>query len=153
MKQSIVEIVGVIERMISEHPEAPPSESAVRSWLKVQGYPKRDIDAALKAVRPQFPAGQPGAYPPAHRTVRPLNLYEDFKLTPEARNALARLELHGLITPGERELVLERLGQIEGEVGIDELDYLLSWLVYGGRGVEFQQTVYNILSGKGDTVH
>jgi hypothetical protein len=45
------------------------------------------------------------------------------------------------------------LGHFEGEVGLEELDYLLSWLVCGGRDVEFQQTVANVLEGRGDTFH
>jgi hypothetical protein len=50
-------------------------------------------------------------------------------------------------------MVLDYLNHYEGEVGLEELDYLLSWMVCSNRDVEFQQTFYNVFEGKGDTVH
>ncbi len=152
MKQTVTELVDVILHILQEHSEGPVSESTVRSWLADQGYKKGDIDAAMKLVQPRFVSPvevvdrQPGA-------TRSFSLYEEYKLDAEARDALARLELYGLIGPHERELILEHLGHFEGEVGIEELDYLLSWLVCSGRDVEFQQTVANVLEGKGDMLH
>jgi uncharacterized protein Smg (DUF494 family) len=85
--------------------------------------------------------------------VRLLSSYEEQRLTPEARNALARLDLYGLIEPHEREMILDRLNQFEGEVGLDELDYLLSWVVCSLRDVESQQTIYSVLEGGDNVVH
>jgi len=33
------------------------------------------------------------------------------------------------------------------------LDYLLSWVVCGGRDVESQQTIFSVLEGDGGTLH
>jgi uncharacterized protein Smg (DUF494 family) len=152
MKQSLLKLVDVILREMDEHPEVRRSEAFIRSWLQRQGYKKHDIDAAMKLVRPRFEQqSRIVNYRPG--SVRALSIWEDFKLTPEARNALARLERYGLIDPFERELILERLGTFEGPVGLDELDYLLSSVVYGGRDFESQQTIYNVLEGSGDTLH
>lgn len=152
MKQSLLKLVDVILRKIDEHPEAPQSEGVIRTWLQRQGYNKRDIEAAIRLMRPHFAAlPQIDNYRPG--SVRLLSIYEDYKLTPEARDALARLERYGLLDVYEREMILDRLGQFEGEVGLDELDYLLNTVVYGGRDVESQQTLFNILEGTGDTLH
>lgn len=152
MKQSLLKLVDVILRKIDEHPEAPHSEGVIRTWLQRQGYNKRDIEAAIRLMRPRF-AALPEVVNYRPGSVRLLSLYEDYKLTAEARDALARLERYGVLDVYEREMVLDRLGQFEGEVGLDELDYLLNTVVYGARDVESQQTLFNILEGTGDTLH
>ena len=153
MKPSLVKLVDVILRKIEEHPAgAQVSESGIRSWLVRQGYNKREIDAALKLVRP--------CLEPDHRIIqhspvsaRVLSALEEYKLTAEARDALVRLELYQLIDPQEREMILDRLNHFDSEVGIEELDYLLSWVVCGGRDVESQQTILNVLERQADTLH
>ncbi len=152
MKYSLVDLVDVIIRRIQERPEAPPSEQGLRSWLTRQGYAKRDIDAAMKLVRPRFTSTLEAAKP-SQNTVRLLSIYEEYKLTPEARNVLARLEMYGMLDAYEREMILDYLNHFEGEVGLEELDYLLSWMVCTGRDVGYQQTLYGVFEGRKETLH
>jgi uncharacterized protein Smg (DUF494 family) len=152
MKHSLIELVDVIIRRIQEHPEGVPSEKGLRSWLARQGYNKREIDAAMKLVRPRFSA-QPTRAAPTQNSVRLLSVYEEYKLTPEARDTLVRLELYGMLDAYEREMILDYLDHFEGEVGMEELDYLVSWMVCSGRDVGFQQTLSNVVEGKEDTRH
>ena len=145
MKVQLAELVNVILRKLEEQPEAPPSEKRMRSWLAHQGYNKRDIEAAIKLVWPRVvPVA---SMPRVPGLVRHLSSFEVCKLTREARDALARLELYELIDPAEREMLLERLGQFEGEVGMEDLDYLLSWVMGSSRDVESQQTIYGVFEG------
>ena len=152
MKQILSKLVGVILKRLEECPDLIQTEHGMRTWLQRQGYNKRDIDAAIKLVRPRF---TPYFTMREHRpiNVRVLSSQESQKLTPEARQALERLEYYGLIDPYEREMILDRLGSFEGEVDIEGLDYLLSWLVLSGRDVESQQTIYNVLEGHQGTFH
>ncbi|MBN2309079.1 MAG: DUF494 family protein [Candidatus Hydrogenedentes bacterium] len=152
MKQSLMKLVDAILKRIEEHPGTSQSESGIRSWLAREGYNKRDIDAALKLVRPHFTAAQPvdGHRP---RPIRTLSMSEEQRLTPEARTALARLECYELISPYEREMILDRLNHFDGQVGIEELDYLLAWLVCSGWDYESQHTIFNVLDGERDTFH
>ena len=85
--------------------------------------------------------------------VRTLAEIEFHKMTPEARDALTRLEYYGLISPQEREAILDNVVQFEARVGLDELDYLLSWIVCGGRDFESQQTIYSVMEGQSDSFH
>ena len=151
MKSSLVELVDVIVRRLREHPEARPTEKGLRSWLRRQGYNKRDIDAAMKLVGPQVATGDFQGNPGT--SVRLFSAYEEYKLTPEARQALTRLEVYGLLDTFEREMILDYLNHCEGSVDVDELDYLLAWMVCSNRDVEFQQTFYSVFEGKGDTLH
>lgn len=152
MKQSLVELVDVILGRMQEEPHRLPSESGLKTWLVRQGYAKRDIEAAMKVVRPRF-ASIPHVQEHGPGRVRQLSAFERFKLAPEARDALVRLELYELLEPLEREMILERLDHFEGEVGLEELDYLVSWVVGGNRDVEHQQTIYKVLEGRGDKLH
>ena len=154
MKHSVTDIVDVILRRLQEYPEALPSEKGLRSWLSRQGYNKREIDAAIKLVKPGFPSvPHPMTPTQTQSSVRLLSILEEYKLTPEARNALARLELYGLLDPYDREMILDYLNHMDGEVGLDELDYLLSWMVCSGRDVAYQQTLFDVFEGKKDTKH
>lgn len=152
MKQVLSELINVILQRLEEHPESPPTELGMRKWLAGQGYNKRDIDAAMRLVGADLPAdqaegrGRPGL-------VRHLSGVEAHKLSREARDALARLELYDLIDPFEREMILDRVSQMEGTVTLEDLDYLMSWFLMGTRDVETQQTLYQVLEGSGGTLH
>ena len=152
MTERVSELVAVIVRMMQDHPESPPSEKRLRSLLVGQGYAKRDIDAAIKLAWPRF-ASRQSVVDHKPGSMRSLSLYEDHKLATEARDGLARLDLAGIITPYEREIVLDHLGHFDGPIGMEELDYLLSWLVCGGRDVEYKRTLADVLAGKGDMLH
>jgi uncharacterized protein Smg (DUF494 family) len=152
MKQTLVKLVDAILKQMEDHPETAGTEKGIRAWLVRQGYSKGDIDAALRLVRPHFEATRPAGEAPLG-TIRAFSFDEEQRMTREARDALVRLELYGLIAPFERELILERLNHFEGEVGLAELDFLLSWAVCSTRDVESQQTIYNVLEGDGQTFH
>lgn len=146
MKQTIIKLVDAILQRLEESPETPPTESGLRTWLVQQGFNKRDIDDALKLVRPRVgPKPQPGEVRPL--ALRTFSEIEAYKLTPEARDALLRLERFGLIDGFEREMVLDRLNTFETEIGIEELDYLVSWLVCSTRDHETQRTVFQVFEG------
>jgi uncharacterized protein Smg (DUF494 family) len=152
MKQSLIELVDVILRRIQEQPERAKSESGLRKWLAGQGYKKRDIDAAMKLVGARIAPDQI-AHQSQPAPIRALAEIEFHKMTAEARDALSRLEYYGLISPQEREAILDNVVQVDGRIGLDELDYLLSYIVCGGRDFESQQTIYNVMEGQTETFH
>jgi len=151
MKPSITELVGVILQRLEEYPDTPPSETKMRSWLAGQGYSKRDIDDAIRLIAPRFTKTEPIHRQPG--AVRHLSTFENYKLTPDARNALVRLELSELIESHEREMIMDRLFQFEGEVTLEDLEYLVSWIICTSRDVETQQTVYAVFDNSKDVVH
>lgn len=149
MKTSIAELITVIKQRLQARPEDKLNDPNLRRWLSRKGYSKGDIDAALRVMHARGNAPQrrlPGL-------VRQLSTHEAIKLSPQVRETLARLDLYEMLDPFTRELVLERLQQMEGEVGMDELDYALSWAYAPARDVESLQTLYNIFDGASETVH
>ena len=150
MKPSLNKLVDVILQKLEEQPDSGSSVSGIRSWLLRQGYARRDIDAALRLVDPRM--GRDRATD-ARPKIRQLSAYEAYRLSEEARDALTRLELYDLIDPYEREALLERLDQFEGEVSLHDLDFLVNSLICPTRDVEHQQTIFNVLDNKRGTVH
>ncbi len=146
MKQTVAELVDVILRRLDERPGTPPTEGGMRNWLAGQGYNKRDIDKAIDVVRPHL-AQTSHLVKQIPGSVRHLSGFEANKLAPEARDALARLDVYELMNPLEREMLMERIVQSEGEVGMEELDYLVSWILCSTRDVESQQTVLDVFEG------
>lgn len=150
MKQSISKLVNVILEKLAEQAGAP-NEGGIRTWLLRQGYAQRDIDVAFKMARRR--AGAPPSSTKRPTGPRHLSEYEALRLSPEAQAALLRLELYELIEPAEREAMLERMDQFEGQVGLADLEYLLSWIVCPTRDVETQQTIFAVLDGKTGRAH
>ncbi len=149
MKTSITELITVIQQRLQAQPEAKLNDPGLRRWLSRKGYSKLDIDTALRIMQPRGSAPErrlPGA-------VRQLAYHEALKLSPEVRETLARLDLYEMLDSFTRELVIERLSQMEGEVTMDDLDYALSWAFAPGRDVETLQTLYTIFDGASETVH
>ena len=152
MKTTLTTLVDEIIQILQEHPNSVPSESGIRQWLAGRGVSPLDIDAAMKLVQPRLKSmlsvvnSTPG-------TVRQLSSYESHKLSKEAHAALNRLELYELMDPFEREMILERLDQFEGEVGMTELVYLVNWVMCAHRDIEHQQIIINVLEGKTETLH
>ena len=141
MKPSLIKLIDVLLERIEENPEVTPSETGLRSWLGRKGYSSRDIDAAMKMVAPHVEAriretGRQSS------SVRILSTNESYKLSPEARDALVRLELHGLIDAFER-----------GEIGLQELEYLLACVVYANIDVASQRVIESTVLGGGPTYH
>ncbi len=153
MKPYLNKVVSAIFRKMREQPDWPPSENRLRHWLSDQGYSNREIEDAMRLIGglPEWSAGRT----PDRETfsTRVLTVFEECKVTPEARNALTRLEFHGLIDGQEREMVLERLNHFDGEVGLDEMDYLVAWVVCSNRNVEAQQTIYAVLENEPSAYH
>ncbi len=145
MKPVLVKLVDAILKHLEEHPESTPTEQGIRKWLNQQGYAKRDIDCAIRLLKPCFGKNRPSVNHEPPVTTRPFTDIELNKLRPVARDILVRLEVYGLLEPFEREAILEKISSFEGTVGLEELEYLLSWLVFTVRDVETQQTFLRVI--------
>lgn len=149
MKTSLTELITVIRQRLQARPEAKLNDPGLRRWLSRKGYSTGDIEAALNLL--QLRGGAPEQRRPG--AVRQLAYHESLKLSPEVREALARLDLYEMLDPFTRELVIERLSQFEGEVSMEDLDYTLSWAFAPSRDVESIQTLYTVFDGSSETVH
>lgn len=156
LREAVDDIIRQIQGQKVPGRSQKAMEKGIRSWLAGQGFNKGEIDAAMKLVRTAFSVsgtqpsdGERAAYIPEEaRGVRVLSAFEEYKLSSEARDALARLEMYGMLDAYEREVVLDYLNQYDGEVTLYDLESILSWLICGNRDVEFQQTFFGVFYGK-----
>ena len=144
MKEMVAELVHVILQRSQETGLSPLADKSLRSWLTAKGYRKPDIEAAMKLVAARK---QKRPVSTSRSAMRQLSPWEYSKMTQEARAALARMEQYEMLSPYEREMLLERISQMEGEVTLDDLDYLVSWLLCSVRDFESQNTLYQIFEG------
>lgn len=150
MKTSITQILDKIVQKLQENTNSVPSEAGIRNWLCKQGYSASDVDEALNELKPQLESMNSQSVPLHTRVLSP---YESFLLTTEAKSALMRLELYGLIGMAEREILLERLEQYEGEIDLGGLEYVLSTHICVGYDVAHQQIMYQVLDGSEGYFH
>ena len=153
MKSSLLEVIDMVLQRLEGSVQTAENESSIRVWLAGKGYSRRDIDAAMRIV---FPQGGEAAAPRGISTAAPMRQlaqYEFSRITPEARSALARLDMHGLIEPREREFLIERLMQMEGDIDLDTLDFVLSTVFCTTRNAESQSTLLSTMEGYGPTLH
>jgi uncharacterized protein Smg (DUF494 family) len=150
MKQSVTKIVDKIIQKLQKSTKEVHSEAGLRSWLKKEGFPQKDVEAALSVIKPQLIMRTENEVAPQMRVLSP---YESFFLSDEAKAALARLEIYGIIGSEEREIILERLDQFDGELDLAALEYLVSTYVCSGLDVAHQQMIYQVLDGKTNIYH
>lgn len=150
MKPSITKIVDKIIQKLQESAREVPSEAGLRSWLAKEGFASKDVDAAIRVMKPVLVSRSGHESIPQMRVFSP---YESLFLSAEARGALTRLELFGFIGPQEREIILERIDQFDGELDMAALEYLVSTYVCSGLDAAHQQMIYQVLDGKTDIYH
>ena len=148
MKSSLLEVIDAVPQRLKA---AQTAERVVHPGLAGgAGYSRRH----RRGDGSCFPGREAAA--PRHRHVRPDAAsvqYEFSRLTPEARSALARLDMHGLVEPREREFLIERLMQMEGDIDLDALDFVLSTVLCTTRNAESQSTLLSTMEGYGPTMH
>ena len=142
--KKMFEMLGDEER--TEQNIADLRENLSAAFLQA-GYASQEIDEVLDVlfasrdgVRETRPLWN-------EAIIRSLSDIEQAKLSDEARSVLRRVELYGLLTPEELEIVLEQALRSDGVVSREEMEYILASTIYGSRDVEAQQTLFNVMEG------
>lgn len=150
MKPPITKLVDKIIRKLQESGGDLPSKAGIRTWLTRQGYASKDVDAAIEVVGTDWGDSKSADTP---LQTRVLSAYESYFLSAEALAALTRLEMYGMISPTERELILDKLDQFDGEMDMAALEYLISTQICAGYDIAHQQMIYQVLDGRTDMFH
>src|SRR5215469_4287615 len=132
MTGSILDIlIYVFDRyMLADAPEVPQRESLARD-LERAGFTPAKVERALDWLtdlafgrdRPPLPAAAPGA---AAAGIRVFSDSELTRLSTECRGFLLTLERLGVLTPQQRELVIERMLALDADEPDTEQ---LKWVV------------------------
>jgi uncharacterized protein Smg (DUF494 family) len=129
----LIEMVGFILRRGMETEDWDQTEEEIVESMLFQGYDINDINVALSVahrLRQQLEQRQQGSPPvPSNRV---FELLEKIRLTGEARGYLLRLVHSGVITPVQREEIVEKTLFIDAvEIGLEEVQYVTQMVLTG----------------------
>lgn len=134
MKENLLDVLRFLfENLMNQDPDADQDRASLQSSLLEVGFSPREIRRAfewldeLAEIRPSCAPGTVAAGGP----VRVLAPQELEKLDTEAQGFLMYLEQQGVLSPAQRELVLDRVIALDcGEVDDDELKWVILMVLF-----------------------
>lgn len=158
MKEDVLDVLlYLFENLMVDGPDGDPDRDSLQSSLLEAGFSPQEISKAftwldeLAEVRPQVAPQAIDAGGP----VRMLAPLEEAKLEPEAWGFLMFLEQQGVLSPAQRELVLERVLALDVDtVDVDELKWLVLIVLFNQPDQEAAYAwVENLVFEHDETVH
>ena len=137
MTGSVLDILIYVfdQYMLAELPEVPERETLAAD-LERAGFGRHDVERALdwladlagERSRPEITA---------NRTIRVFSDLEVERIPAACRGYLLQLETDGILSPLQREIVIDRLVALDGdEVDIDRLKWLVLMVLSSQPGQE-----------------
>lgn len=133
MKEPILDIlIYLFEHFITSEVSVFEPESAIVSdKLESAGFHNRDIIKAIKWLTDLKASLFPLSSEHHNSTFRIFSTAEQDKLTTDSRHMLYCLERDKIITPGSREIIIDRAMAIDlDEVDVDELKWVMLFVLY-----------------------
>ncbi len=140
MKDSVLDVLMYLfETYIDVEEEFEPDHNQLRDELEGAGFGDREIDRALDwldGLAGQN-VGETRHADPLSHSVRVYSRYELTRLDADSRGYLMYLEQIGILSPLQRELVLDRLLALDEEdIGIDQIKWVVLMVLFSQPGQE-----------------
>ncbi|MCB1598675.1 MAG: DUF494 domain-containing protein [Lysobacterales bacterium] len=134
MKENILDVLlYLFENLMIDEPESDQDRDSLQSSLLEVGFTPQEIRKAfdwLDELAELRPACEPQTLD-AGGPIRVLAPQEREKLDPEAQGFLMFLEQQGVLSPAQRELVLDRVIALDvGEVDVEELKWVILMVLF-----------------------
>ena len=139
MKETVLDVLMYLfESFVDSEDEPEPDRNELKEELEWAGFRAREIDRALdwldglNAIDIDTDAG--GPYPTA---VRVYDRIEQERLDPQCRGYLLHLEQVGILTPAQRELVIDRLLALgTDDIDIEQIKWVVMMVLFSQPGQE-----------------
>ena len=115
-----------------------PDRETLKLELEKAGFPGTEVERALCWLE-DLAADHPARLPPSptSRAIRVFAALEQARLDTDCRGYLVHLEQVGILSPMQRELVIDRLMALEGdEIDIDKLKWVVLMVLFSQPGQE-----------------
>ena len=115
-----------------------PDRETLKLELEKAGFPGTEVERALCWLE-DLAADHPARLPPSptSRAIRVFAALEQARLDTDCRGYLVHLEQVGILSPLQRELVIDRLLALEGdEIDIDKLKWVVLMVLFSQPGQE-----------------
>lgn len=142
MKENVLDVLMYLfENYMDDETDLHPDKESLRIELQEAGFRRNEITKAftwLESLAAEQAAGdvaQPGA-----RSMRVFSDEERVRLDVEARGFLIYLENSGLLTPQQRERVLDRLMALESDdIDVDQVKWVVLMVMFNQPGEDVPQ--------------
>ena len=139
MKETVLDVLMYLfECFVDSEDEPEPDRNELREELERAGFRERKIDRALD-WRDGLNVNDVSADAPAPRsaTVRIYDRLEQERLDPQCRGYMLHLEQIGILSPTQRELVIDRLMALDGsDIDIEQIKWVVMMVLFSQPGQE-----------------
>lgn len=139
MKETVLDVLMYLfESFVDSENEPEPDRNELKEELEWAGFRAREIDRALdwldglNAIDIDTDAGRP-----CPTAVRVYDRIEQERLDPQCRGYLLHLEQVGILTPAQRELVIDRLLALgTDDIDIEQIKWVVMMVLFSQPGQE-----------------
>ena len=139
MNETVLDVLMYLfENFSDQEYEHAPDQMVLREELLQAGFGENEVDRALHWLEELAGSDQePFANKPAQRSVRMFNAYELARLDTECRGYVVYLEQIGILSPTQRELVLDRLMALDSpDIDVEQVKWVVLMVLFSQPGQE-----------------
>jgi Smg protein len=141
MSETVLDVLMYLFETYSEQDldkEPEPDQNLLREELLLAGFGEPEVDRALDWLDGLSPRHlEPFAAQPAERSIRLFNPFELSRLDVECRGYILYLEQIGILTPVQRELVVDRLVALgAGDIDVEQVKWVVLMVLFSQPGQE-----------------
>jgi Smg protein len=141
MSETVLDVLMYLFETYSDQEvqkESEPDQSLLREELLHAGFGEPEVDRALDWLDGLTSRHiEPFAMQPAERSVRLFNPFELSRLDAECRGYILYLEQIGILSPVQRELVIDRLVALgAGDIDVEQVKWVVLMVLFSQPGQE-----------------
>lgn len=139
MKETVLDVLMYLfESFVDGEDEPEPDRNELREELERAGFREREIDRALDWLdglnAAEIDAESAG---PRSTTIRVYDRVEQERLDSQCRGYLLHLEQVGILTPAQREVVIDRLLALgTDDIDIEQIKWVVMMVLFSQPGQE-----------------
>ena len=139
MNETVLDVLMYLFENFSEQEfEHTPDQVVLRDELLQAGFGEFEVDRALDWLEELATTdAEPFTNNPAERSARIYNAHELTRLDTECRGYLAYLEQIGILSPVQREVVLDRLMALDAlDIEVEQVKWVVLMVLFSQPGQE-----------------
>lgn len=139
MNETVLDVLMYLfENFSDTEYEHTPDQVVLRDELLQAGFGELEVDRALDWLEELATTdAEPFANKPAERSTRIYNAHELARLDTECRGYLAYLEQIGILSPVQREVVLDRLMALDSlDIDVEQVKWVVLMVLFSQPGQE-----------------
>ncbi len=141
MSETVLDVLMYLFETYSDQDfeqQPEPDQDVLREELLQAGFGEPEVDHALDWLEGLGARqDEPFTISPAERSVRLFNAFELSRLDADCRGYILYLEQIGILTPVQRELVIDRLVALgPGDIDVDQVKWVVLMVLFSQPGQE-----------------